>query len=138
MRGRCWFEELCDSFRWYGLSKPKILPDGRKKLAKAQRILSRRQEIALNRNNPLAEAKNYQKQKRKVAILHEKISNARMDYLHKVSTEIIKNHDVIGMEDLQVSNMMKDHKLAKAISEVSWSQLKKCWNTKQNGMVNKS
>ncbi|MED4095594.1 IS200/IS605 family accessory protein TnpB-related protein, partial [Peribacillus simplex] len=40
-------------------------------------------------------------------------------------TEIIKNHDVIGMEDLQVSNMMKDHKLAKAISEVSWYQFKK-------------
>ena len=84
---------------------PKFFRTVEKKLAKAQRILSRRQEIALNQNKPLAEAKNYQKQKRKVAILHEKISNARMDYLHKVSTEIIKNHDVIGMENLQVSNM---------------------------------
>ncbi|MDF9559010.1 hypothetical protein P5774_28060, partial [Bacillus tropicus] len=43
----------------------------------------------------------------------------RKDYLDKISTEIIKNHDVIGIEDLQVSNMLKNRKLAKAISEVT-------------------
>ncbi|WP_313290936.1 RNA-guided endonuclease TnpB family protein, partial [Exiguobacterium sp.] len=63
-----------------------------KKLAREQRKLSRRQLIALNKKIKLSEAKNYQKQKRKVARIHEKIANKRTDFLHKVSTEIVKNH----------------------------------------------
>ncbi|MDA5560362.1 IS200/IS605 family element RNA-guided endonuclease TnpB [Exiguobacterium sp. MMG028] len=92
-----------------------------KKLAREQRKLSRRQRIALNKKVTLSEAKNYQKQKRKVARIHEKIANKRADFLHKVSTEIVKNHDVIGIETLQVKNMQKNRKLSKSISEVSWS-----------------
>ncbi|MGE7737969.1 transposase, partial [Bacillus paramycoides] len=67
---------------------------------------------------------NWQKQRMKVARIHERIKQARTDYLQKLSTRIIKNHDVIGIEDLQVSNMLQNHKLAKAIQEVSWSQFK--------------
>lgn len=92
-----------------------------KKLAREQRKLSRRQLIALSKKVKLSEAKNYQKQKRKVARIHEKISNKRTDFLHKVSTEIVKNHDIIGIETLQVKNMQKNRKLSKSISEVSWS-----------------
>ncbi len=93
-----------------------------KKLAREQRKLSRRQRIALNKKVTLSEAKNYQKQKRKVARIHEKIANRRTDFLHKVSTEIVKNHDVIGIETLQVKDMQKNRKLNKSISEVSWSE----------------
>ncbi|WP_212953205.1 IS200/IS605 family element RNA-guided endonuclease TnpB [Siminovitchia terrae] len=103
---------------------PKWFRKLEEKLAKAQRILSRRQELAFKRKCKLDEAKNVQKQKRKVARLHEKVTNARTDYLHKISTDIVKNHDIIGIEDLQVSNLLKNRRLAKAISEVSWSQFR--------------
>jgi putative transposase len=81
------------------LENPQFFRSFEEKLSKAQYILSRRQELALKRKSKLDEAKNYQKQRRKVARLHEKITDARTDYLQKISTEIIKNHDVIGIED---------------------------------------
>ncbi|WP_312067748.1 RNA-guided endonuclease TnpB family protein, partial [Exiguobacterium sp.] len=85
-----------------------------KKLAREQCKLSRRQRIALAKKVKLSEARNYQKQKRKVARIHEKIANKRTDFLHKVSTEIVKNHDVIGIETLQVKNMQKNRRLSKS------------------------
>ena len=60
------------------------------------------------------------KTKHKLSILHEKVANQRKDFLHKTSSELIKNHDTICIEDLAVENMIKNHNLALSISDVGW------------------
>ena len=68
---------------------------------------------------------NWNKQKLKIAKIHEKIVNQRKDYLHKISTKLIRENQIICLEDLQVSNMLKNHKLSSAINEVSWFEFRR-------------
>lgn len=103
------------------VANPKFLSKLERKLAREQKILAKRREVAKAQQRKLSESSNYQKQRLKVARVYEKITNARKDFLHKLSFNLIKNHDVIAIEDLNVNGMVKNRKLAKAISDSSWS-----------------
>ena len=63
---------------------------------------------------------NWQKARKQKAIYQAKIANKRKDYLHKITTKLVKQYDVIVIEDLKTKNLMKNHHLAKSIANVSW------------------
>ncbi len=125
-------KDLCISSDGVTYKNPKTIMRYEKKLAKLQRQLAHKEK----------RSSNYYKTKKQLALCHEKITNTRKDYLHKVSHEIISENQVIVSEDLQIKNMVKNHHLAKSISDVSWYELtrqleyKSKWNGRKYIKVN--
>lgn len=126
-------KEFCITSDGETVGNPKYLGRSLSKLAKLQRELSRKTRGGSNWN----------KARIKVTRLQEHISNQRKDFLQKLSTRLIQENDMICIEDLQVKNMIKNHKLARNIADVSWSEFvrqleyKSKWNSRLIQKVDK-
>lgn len=103
---------------------PNALRIYEEKLKKAQRVLSRRIERALQEKRPIGKGKNIQKARQRVARIHAKIANIRKNFLHQLTTTLVRTYDVIVLESLSIKEMMQDHHLAKQIANASWSMFK--------------
>lgn len=120
-------KDLCITSGGQKYENPKIFSGREKKIKKLQRQLAHK----------VKGSRNYYKTKKKIALCHEKITNTRKDYLHKISHKIISENQVIVSENLQIKNMVKNHHLAKSISDVSWYGLtrqieyKAKWNERE-------
>jgi len=94
------------------IANPRVLKQYEKKITRLNRSLARKEKGS----------NNWYKTKKKLAKVHEKIANIRLDFLHKFSTKLIEENQLIAVETLKVKNMLKNSNLAKSISDVSWSK----------------
>ena len=95
------------------IEPPHFLIKSEKKLKKAQRDLSRKMKGSGKRK----------KAKKRVAIIHRKIARQRDDFAHKISRQLINEHDLIALEDLNIAGMVKNHHMSKSIVDASWNSI---------------
>lgn len=103
------------------LDNDKYTKEFERKLTREERKLTRRKEIAKLKGTELSQQKNYQKQKVKVAKMREKLMNQRIDFLNKITTEIVKKYDLICIEDIHQADVYRNNKLHRGVTDVSWA-----------------
>lgn len=97
------------------IENPKSLRQSLKQLVRAQRSLSRK----------VKQSKNFEKQRKRVATIYEKVFNRRNDFLQKLSSTLINENQVICIEDLRIANMVKNKRLAREISDAAWGSFRR-------------
>lgn len=113
-------ENFCTMSDGTVIENPKYRMHTQHKLTKQQRKLSHRAERARAEGRSLRDSKNYQKQRLKVAYLHQKASAQNNNFQHILTKRIIESQDIIVVEDLKIKNLMRNRHLARAIADCSW------------------
>lgn len=104
------------------VANPRFYRKAKRQLAKAQRKLGKRCARAKKEGRSLRTAKNYQKQRLLVARLHDRIRNQRSDFINRLTTALVKSHDLVVAERLMSRNMAKNHALAMSITDAGWRE----------------
>ena len=119
------------------IPSPKFLRKAEAKLKKEQRKLSHKLEAAKRDGRDNRTCKNYQEQRLKVAEIHKHVANQRLDFIRNVADMEVKNHDYLFAEDLKVRNLVKNHKLAQAVSDSGWRKFLTAleWGSSKRGKL---